>query len=211
MIDDHYIPEHEEPDTESSDHAEDEAPTEDREDEAPTEDREGVASDTQASELATMEVLAGEVEELRAHAAERNDYFDKLQRSRADFVNYQKRVQRERERWSDMAVQNLVQRLLPALDDLERALGAARDDHDVAAFVSGIELIHAKMLKGLSEEGVKPFDAMGKPFDPAFHEAVAYHEQPNVADQTIIEVVQRGYMIGDRVLRAAKVVVAKGH
>lgn len=202
MTEEQQTPAQDEPDTESSEQVEDEAPTE---------DHEAVASDTQASELATVEVLAGEIEELRSQAAERHDYLDKLQRSKADFSNYHRRVQRERERWNEMAVQDLVLRLLPGLDDLERALDAARDDHDVDALAHGIELIQAKMLKGLAGDGIEPFEALGKPFDPAYHEAVAYHEKPDVPDQTVIEVVQRGYMISDRVLRAAQVVVAKGH
>jgi len=190
-----------EPDTESVDPIEDEAPTEEHE---PT------ASETQASELVTIEVLASEVDELRAKAAERDDLFDKLQRSKADFINYQKRMQRERERWTEMAVQDLALRLVAVLDDLERALDAAAQDHDVETLIHGIGLIQAKLLKALADEGVTPFDALGVPFDTAYHEALAYQENPDVPDQSVMEVLQRGYMIGDRLLRPAQVVVARG-
>jgi len=201
MTDDEIAINPEEPDTESVEQVEDEAPTEEHE---PT------ASETQASELATVEVLASEVDELRAKAAERDDFLDKLQRSKADFINYQKRTQRERERWTEMALQDLALHLLPALDDLERALDAARRNHDADAMIQGIELIQSKLLKALAGKSIEPFEALGKTFDPAFHEALAHHENPEVPDQSIMEVLHKGYTIGERVLRAAQVVVAKG-
>lgn len=201
MSDDEQAPKPSEPDTEG---------LEPIEDEAPTEEHEPTASETQASELATVEVLASEVDELRARATERDDLFDRLQRSKADFVNYQKRVQRERERWSEMAVQDLALRVVPVLDDLQRALDAARQNHDAEALTHGLELIQQKLLKALAEEGIRPFEAHGRPFDPAYHEALAYHDNPELPDQTVMEVIHEGYTINDRVLRAAQVVVAKG-
>jgi len=191
-----------EPETEGTEHPDEEAPTEDQE---PT------ASETQTEELATVEVLAEEIEELRARAAERDDLLDKLQRSRADFINYQRRVQRERERWSEMTKQDFALQLLPILDDCERALQASAQNHDAEALARGFELIHSKLLKTLASEGVEPFNPINQPFDPAYHEAVAHIERPDVPDNTIIEVVRTGYTIGDRVLRPAQVVVAKGH
>jgi len=195
-------PEPQEPETEGTEHLEEEAPTEDQE---PT------ASETQTEELATVEVLAEEIEELRARAAERDDLLDKLQRSRADFINYQRRVQRERERWSEMTKQDFALQLLPILDDCERALQASAQNHDAEALARGFELIHSKLLKTLANEGVQPFNPINQPFDPAYHEAVAHLERPDVPDNTIIEVVRTGYTIADRVLRPAQVVVAKGH
>jgi len=191
-----------EPETEGTEHLEEEAPTEDQE---PT------ASETQTEELSTVEVLAEEIEELRARAAERDDLLDKLQRSRADFINYQRRVQRERERWAEMTKQDFASQLLPILDDCERALQAAAQNHDAEALARGFELIHSKLLKALANEGVESFNPVNQPFDPAYHEAVAHLERPGVPDNTIIEVVRTGYTIGDRVLRPAQVVVAKGH
>ncbi len=191
-----------EPETEGTEHLEEEAPTEDQE---PT------ASETQTEELATVEVLAEEIEELRARAAERDDLLDKLQRSRADFINYQRRIQRERERWAEMTKQDVALQLLPILDDCERALQASAQNHDAEALARGFELIHSKLLKALANEGVEPFNPINQQFDPAYHEAVAHLERPDVPDNTIIEVVRTGYTIGDRVLRPAQVVVAKGH
>ncbi|MFW6161116.1 MAG: nucleotide exchange factor GrpE, partial [Planctomycetota bacterium] len=83
-------------------------------------------------------------------------------------------------------------------------------NRDVESFVHGLELIQQKLLKALADEGITPFEALGKRFDPAYHEALAYHDNPEVPDQTVMEVIHDGYMINDRVLRAAQVVVAKG-
>ena len=201
MADDRPDAPSQEPDTENS------APVED---EAPTEEHEATASETQVSELATVELLADEVDELRAKAAERDDFLDKLQRSKADFINYQKRSQRERERWKDTAVQDLCLRILPALDDLQRALDAAEEDHNIDSLIEGIQLIRAKLLKALADDGVEPIHARHEPFDPAFHEAVSHLPDPDVPDHTIVEEVTRGYLIRGRVLRASQVVVATG-
>lgn len=179
-------------------------------DEAPTEEHETLASETQESEVATVELLSYEVDELRAKAAERDDLFDKLQRSKADFINYQKRIQRERERMRDAALQDTHLRILPVLDDLERALGAASKDHDFDALIHGIELIQAKLLKALADDAVVPIEAENKEFDPAFHEAVAHVKNPEVYGQTVVEVLREGYMLGERVLRPPQVVVATG-
>jgi molecular chaperone GrpE len=160
--------------------------------------------------LTTVELLADELQQLRARAAERDDFYERLQRTKADFINYQKRIQRERERWSKTAVEELCLRILPALDDLERATSAAREDHDVNALLQGIEMIQAKLLKALAEDGITPIEAKGQSFDPAFHEAVAHLHNPDLPEHTIVEELRRGYMIGDRVLRASQVVVSTG-
>jgi len=194
-------PEAPEPDTESCDHLEEEVPTE---------EQEQAATDTQASELATVELLAQEIEELRARAGERDDFLDRLQRSKAEFINYQKRQERDRERSSEEARRSFALRVLPALDDLDLALAAAQGAPDASALLRGVELIRGKLLGALREEGVVPFDALGKPYDPAFHEAIAQFEKAGVPDRTVIEEARRGYLLGERVLRPARVVVSKG-
>ncbi len=189
-----------EPDTESVERAEEEVPTE---------EQEQAASDTQAGDLATVEVLAADLNALRAQAAERDELLDKLQRARADFANYQKRQERDRERAGDDARRAFALRILPVLDDLERAAASARNAKDPQALLRGIELIITKLLAALREEGITPFESLGKPFDPAYHEAIAQLERPGVPDHTIVEVTLTGYTLGDRVLRPARVVVAK--
>ncbi|HUT33676.1 MAG TPA: nucleotide exchange factor GrpE [Planctomycetota bacterium] len=190
-----------EPETESCEHLEEEVPTE---------EQEQSVSDTQASELATVEVLAQEVEELRTRAAERDDFLDRLQRTKAEFINYQKRQERDRERSSEEARRAFALRVLPVLDDLDLALATARGNANASALLRGVELIHGKLLAALREEGVVPFDALGKPYDPAFHEAIAQVDRPDVLDRSIVEVVRGGYLLGERLLRAARVVVARG-
>jgi molecular chaperone GrpE len=178
--------------------------------EAPTEEHEHTATETQATDLTTVEILAEELEALRARADERDELLDKLQRSRADFINYQKRTRREQERWREMNLQDLVLHLLPVIDDFERALEHAREGNDIDSLTRGFELIKAKLVKALEDHDVVPYDALGQRFDPAYHEAVAHVEKPDAKDQEVIEVLRVGYMMGNRVLRAAQVVVAKG-
>lgn len=204
MADERPIPGAPEPDTES---------VEELEEEVPTEDQEPPAGDTQDSELATVEVLAQEIEDLRARAAQRDDFLDRLQRLKADFANYQKRQERERERWAEDARRSLALAILPAVDDLELALGAGQPPAGAepagGALRQGIELIHGKLLAALAAQGIVPFEAQGKPYDPAYHEAIALIEKPDAPDRSIIEVVRKGYLIGDKVLRPARVVVSK--
>jgi molecular chaperone GrpE len=178
--------------------------------EAPTEEHEHTATETQATDLTTVEILAEELEALRARADERDELFDRLQRSRADFINYQKRTQREQERWREMNLQDLVLHLLPVIDDFERALEHAREANDLDSLTHGFELIKAKLMKALEDHDVAPYDTLGQRFDPAYHEAVAHVEKPEARDQEVIEVLRVGYMMGNRVIRAAQVVVAKG-
>ncbi len=200
MADEKQPPDKPEPDTESS---------EQLEEERPTEEQEAAASETQVSELATVEVLAQEIDDLRARAAERNDFLDKLQRLKADFANYQKRQERERERWTEEAKRSMALRVLPAVDDLELALSSAQAAKGAEGLVRGVELIHGKLVAALRAEGIVPIEALGKPYDPAYHEGIAQVEKPDVADRTVVEVVRKGYLIGERVLRHARVVVAK--
>ncbi len=189
-----------EPDTESA---------EPLDEEVPTEAQEQTASDTQAGGVETVEVLAADLNALRSQAAERDDLLDRLQRAKADFANYQKRQERDRGRAGEEAKRAFALRILPALDDLERAAANARDAKDPQALQRGVELIIAKLLAALREEGIAPFESLGKPYDPAYHEAIAQAERPGVAAPTVVEVALTGYMLGDRVLRPARVVVAK--
>lgn len=190
-----------EPETESS---------EPNEEEAPTEEHEPQASETQVSELATVEVLAQEIEDLRTKAAERDDMLDRLTRLRAEFSNYQKRQERERERWTEETRRSFGLHMLSVVDDLELALDAGERSPDPQALLRGVEMIHGKLLAALRAEGIVPFEALGKPYDPVCHEGVAQLERPDVPEKTVVEVIRRGYTLGERLLRPARVVVAKG-
>ena len=137
--------------------------------------------------------------------AERDERLADLQRVAADFDNYRKRVARDQESLIGRAHERLVRELLPVLDNLERALAAA-SEHDEASLEEGVRLVHRALRDALEREGLGEIDAHGT-FDPHVHEALL--TQPSDEPEgTVIEVVEKGYRVGDRVLRPARVVVA---
>ena len=144
---------------------------------------------------------------LAAVTAERDEYLDLVQRVQADFENYRKRAVREQERLVAHAHERLVRELLPVLDDLERALEAA-ERHEEAQLVEGVKLVEKSLRASLAKEGLAEIDTDG-PFDPHVHEALL--TQPSDASEpgSVLEVVQRGYRFGDRVVRPARVIVAE--
>ena len=142
---------------------------------------------------------------LAALESERDAAVDSWKRAAADFDNYKKRAAREREEYVTLANERLVKDLLPILDDLERAL-AAVGEHQEAAVEEGVRLVHRSLATLLERNGVKEIDAEGK-FDPHVHEALL--SQPSEAEEgSVIDVVQKGYTLGDRVVRPARVVIA---
>jgi len=139
---------------------------------------------------------------------ERDDLQDRLLRLAAEFDNYRKRTERERRELSDAVSADLIRDLLPAIDDLERAIAASADTTD-PAMREGIELIHRQLLDALRRRNVEPFESVGKIFDPAWHEALASEPARGRREDEIVEEIRRGYRIGSRLLRAAMVKVAK--
>jgi molecular chaperone GrpE len=151
------------------------------------------------------EELVEEIDETEALRAENEELIDTLQRVKAEFDNYRKRAARDQASLVARAHERLVKELLPVLDDLERALGAA-EQHEEAKLEDGVRLVHRSLADALSREGLAEIDTDGK-FDPHVHEALL--TQPSEAEEgSVIEVLQRGYKLGDRVLRPARVVVA---
>jgi molecular chaperone GrpE len=153
---------------------------------------------------------AGEAES--ADAAElkkqRDDYYDRLLRKTAEFDNYRKRTDRERQQLSEAAAADLLTELLPLVDDMQRALRAEGNDADPIR--KGVELIHKQLVEILRKRGVRPIEALGADFDPHYHMAVAHEHADDKRDGEVIEEFRRGYMLGDRLLRPAMVKVAKG-
>jgi len=133
---------------------------------------------------------------------------DGWQRSQAEFVNYRNRMERDRIRMYEDAAIRVIKRFLPVMDDLHRALQNAPKEGEAGEWAGGIELIYRKMQTALEGEGVVLMDVDGQMFDPNLHEAISQSESPDHESGQIIEVIQQGYMIGDRVLRAALVRVA---
>ena len=137
--------------------------------------------------------------------AERDELLNDLKRVAADFENYRKRVARDQESLVARAHERLVKELLPVLDDLERALSAA-EEHEEAKLEEGVRLVHRELADALQREGLAEIETNGR-FDPHVHEALL--SQPSEAEEgSVLEVVQKGYRLGDRVLRPARVVVA---
>ncbi len=143
--------------------------------------------------------------DIDALRAERDQLFDRLQRLAAEFDNYRKRNARETAALTDRANERLVKELIPVLDDLGRALEAA-SEHQEAKLEDGVRLVHRSLADLLAKEGLAEIDTDGK-FDPHVHEALL--SQPSDQEEgSVIEVVQKGYKLGDKVLRPARVVVA---
>jgi molecular chaperone GrpE len=141
---------------------------------------------------------------------QRDDYYDRLLRKTAEFDNYRKRTERERVQLSEAAAADLIEELLPLVDDLDRALKADAGADGVDAIRRGVELIHKQLLETLRKRGVKPLDVLGEDFDPHYHMAVAHEPADGRREGEIVEEFRRGYMLGDRLLRPAMVKVAKG-
>jgi molecular chaperone GrpE len=152
--------------------------------------------------------LAADLEKAREEA---KDLQDRLLRLAAEFENFKKRMQRERETAMKYAEEGLLRDLLPTLDNLERAMEQGRTAADVAGLLEGVEMTMSGMRNTLEKFGLKPVDGVGQPFDPNLHEALAMEASATVPANTILQEYQRGYMFKDRLLRAAKVVVAKGN
>jgi molecular chaperone GrpE len=156
--------------------------------------------------------LEHDLEELTAKAEKADEYLELAQRTKADFENYRKRAAREAAAAQERGVAKLAKELLPAVDNLDRALAAAEAQADPGnganPLASGIKLVHADVIAALARVGIEPFSPQGEPFDPQKHEAVAQQPVEGAAPGTIVEVYQRGYSFGELVLRPARVVVA---
>jgi molecular chaperone GrpE len=161
-------------------------------------------------ETVNIEVETSELESLRQKLAEAEakslENLDGWQRAVAEFQNYKKRMDRDREADKAWMKGELIKKVLPVLDDLERAL-QNRPTED--AWANGIELITRKLQSILEAEGIERIQAEGQVFDPNFHEAISYEPADGVESGSVIGIVQNGYMLGDRVVRPALVRVAK--
>ncbi len=150
-----------------------------------------------------------EVDELRKKAEESDSFLDKLLRTRAELLNYQKRMRKEHETSAQYAIQDLILDLLPEFDNFERATKLAENSKDIDKFVEGVKLIEDQLFKVLEKYGVKAIETLGKPFDPNLHEAVAEEENNEHSHHTVIEELQRGFLLKERVVRPSKVKVSK--
>ncbi len=160
--------------------------------------------------------LEHDLEELAAKAEKADEYLELAQRTKADFENYRRRATRETAAAQERGIAKLAKELLPAVDNLDRALDAAAsapadgapEDNGTATLVSGIKLVHDDVIAGLARAGIERFSPEGERFDPQMHEAIAQMPVDGAESGTVVEVYQRGYRLGEVVIRPARVVVA---
>lgn len=154
-----------------------------------------------------LETLRAESETARAEAAECRDL---ALRTQAEFENFRKRITREREEERQRAGERLVAELLPVIDNLERAIDHTTAGGDLKDLLTGVEAVHTQLVGVLGKEGVEVIDPFGQPFDPMMQQAVSQKEDADVPEGTVVEVFQKGYSLGGRVIRSAMVVVSTG-
>jgi molecular chaperone GrpE len=155
--------------------------------------------------------IEGELDELVSTAAQRDEYLALAQRTQADFENYRKRVARDAAAAQDRGIAKLAKELLPALDNLDRAIEAATikgTGEDEDPLLAGVRLVRSELSAALARLGIEAFAPLGEPFDPNLHEAVAQQPVEDATSGTVAEVFQNGYRMGETIIRPARVLVA---
>ena len=153
-----------------------------------------------------IEGLKKKVEEKEKEVKE---HHDRLLRVAADLDNYKKRMAREKEEWVKYANEDLIKSILPFVDNLERAVNHSEKTEDIQSLVEGIRLTVQQLLQTLNKFGVSPIESLGKPFDPTMHEAMLVVETDQHEPNQIVEEFQKGYLLNNRLLRAATVSISK--
>ncbi|MBW2412040.1 MAG: nucleotide exchange factor GrpE [Deltaproteobacteria bacterium] len=166
---------------------------------------EAVSEEDAAIEVDLVSELRQQLEDAQVEAAEN---LAGWQRAQAEFINYKKRIEREQTQLFENASARVIKRFLDVLDDLDRALQNTPENGEAAEWAAGIDLIYRKLVTVLENEGVTAMQVKGKMFDPTLHEAIGQEESADHESGQIIEEIQKGYLIGERVLRAALVRVA---
>jgi len=151
------------------------------------------------------EDLQKRIEELEKEA---NEWKEKFLRKAAEFENYKRRTENDQLNLLNYAAESFIKKILPIVDDFERSLEHINDSNDYEKLKEGVQLIYNKLVKVLEEQGVKKIDAVGKPFDVHFHEALMQKADNSVPPHTVLDELEKGYMYKDKVIRHAKVVVS---
>ncbi len=178
---------------------------------------ETASQEEQVSEAAPKEAEKSEVEILKEKLSqveqERDTFKDQLYRKAADYENFRRQKEREAAAYLKYAEEGVIKKLLPTLDDLERVIKNAdkflANNPDAKIYVEGVKLVHQKLLKTLEERGVTRIESLGKKFDVAYHEALTQMPKSDVEPETVVDEFEAGYMLHDKVIRHAKVVVSK--
>jgi molecular chaperone GrpE len=159
-----------------------------------------------ASTASGSDAESDELEKIKDEAAEN---YDKYLRACAEFENYKKRSARDREEFIKYGNERLIKDLLPIADSMERAMNHASDYEDSGAFLEGMKLIYEQFFASLAKHGVERIESVGETFDPNFHEAVLQVESKEHKDNKVVEEFEKGYLLNGRLLRPAKVSIAK--
>ena len=139
--------------------------------------------------------------------AQIEDLTDRLRRTMAEFDNFRKRTEKEKSAMFEIGAKDIIERILPVIDNFERGLASIPEDAKGSAFANGMEMIYKQLLKNLEDAGVKPIEALGQPFDPNFHNAVMHIEDEKFGENIISQELQKGYMYRDSVVRHSMVAV----
>lgn len=167
------------------------------------------SEENKTQEKDTAKVAASD-EKLNKLEAEVNQYKELMLRKAAEFENYKRRTENDQLNLLKYAAESLLIKLLPTIDDLERSLSHMTEETDVNKIKEGIQLIYNKFMKTLDDQGVKKIEAIGKPFDVEFHEALMQRADETVPPHTVLDELETGYMYKDRVIRHSKVIVSEG-
>lgn len=153
------------------------------------------------------EELGSNNEELDKALKENEELMTRFQRLQADFINYKKRVEKEKGSLVSYGVESLVIEILPILDNFERAMDVEQDKED--SFFKGIEMIYNGLIEALNKKGIKEMDSLEKPFDPEYHHAVGMEDSKEHDKDTVIRILQKGYIMKDKVIRPTMVIVSQ--
>lgn len=160
---------------------------------------------TQADQNTEEDKVSQELDELRRQVEEHQQ---KVLRTQADFDNFRRRTRQEKEEKAKYASQNLIEQLLPVLDNFERALDSSKTSNDFEALAKGVDMIFRQIDQLMDQEGLKRMETVGQPFNPDFHQAIMQVESEEYEEGYIVEEVQKGYMLKDKVIRPAMVKVS---
>lgn len=159
------------------------------------------AEEMQEEELTEEQKIIEQLEK------EKEELNNRLLRVHADYDNFRRRTREEKERDAKYRSQNLVEEILPVLDNFERALNVETTNDESKSILQGMDMIYRQLLEALKKEGVSVIEAVGKPFDPNYHQAVMQVEEDGYESNTVVEELQKGYMLNDRVIRPSMVKV----
>ena len=183
-------------------------------------ENEATSPDTTGSQVEAAALSPEQIEDLKTRAAKADENWDRLLRTTADFENFKKRAAREKIDSAQYASASLIQKLLPVLDNFEMALAAAQtatsarkagapaDEGKLASLQSGVQMVQQQLKNALVETGLEEIDATGKPFDPNLHQAIQQVQTDEHPPMTVVQEVERGFTLKDRVVRPATVIVS---